>query len=101
MNIGPAVKVFGKGWDADVHVGFSYLVNKGGVDKYFSHQRDWSFHPRVHFNNYSREDAGKDWFPRWEADLTARIPFETATAIGGMGKGSRITRQTRPESQRR
>lgn len=78
VNIGPALKVFGQGWDTDVQIGFSYLVNKGGVSKYSSHQRDWSFHPRVHFNNYSREDAGKDWFPRWEADLTARIPFETS-----------------------
>ncbi len=77
MNVGPAAKVFGKGWDADIHLGASYLVNKGGVDKYSSSQRDWSFYPRIHYNSYTREDQGKDWFPRWEADLTARIPFDT------------------------
>lgn len=69
--------------DFDIDLGVGKLYNRGkwqGV--VVNKQEDKIFLIATHANFYGRRDIGEDWFPKTEANLEFRIPFDADVKKG-------------------
>ncbi|MFH0955887.1 MAG: LysM peptidoglycan-binding domain-containing protein [Candidatus Falkowbacteria bacterium] len=70
-TVGPTAKYYGKGWDANLDLGFGRVNEYGkGYD-----QTQTVFSPFIWYSNYARRSESKAWFSKTELGLSMVMPF--------------------------
>ena len=70
--IGPSIAFGREGMDGNVDLMGGQLRNNGHNANSMADQKDNVLVGSIHLNMYDRRDAGKVWFPKFEANLEAR-----------------------------
>ena len=85
-------KILAEHKDFDIDIGGGKLYSNGKwMGQKVTHQVDDIFLISLHENYYARRDAGKKWWPGWEANIEGRFPFSTKVYNGQKTDNQTVT----------
>ena len=85
-------KILAEHKDFDIDIGGGKLYNNGKwMGQKVTRQVDDILLASVHENYYARRDAGKKWWPGWEANAEGRFPFSTKVFQGQKTDNQTVT----------